>query len=65
MQRVAKSMGLQAVQLPRIAVDLETIAAALAQAQRSASGQIATLEAKLQRLDDEIGEALELEKTHT
>ncbi|BBX75590.1 hypothetical protein H7H78_13335 [Mycobacterium shinjukuense] len=61
-QRVAKSMGLQAVQLPRIAVDLETIAAALAQAQRSASGQIATLEAKLQRLDDEIGEALELEK---
>ncbi|BBX99037.1 putative alpha/beta hydrolase [Mycobacterium lacus] len=61
--RATASLGLQAVQLPRIAVDLESIAAALAEAQRSAGGQIATLEAQLQQLDTEIGEALEMEKT--
>ena len=33
-QRVTKSLGLQAAQLPKIAVDLENIAAALAEAQR-------------------------------
>ncbi|ORB98691.1 hypothetical protein B1T48_28565, partial [Mycobacterium persicum] len=35
-QRVTTSLKLQAAQLPRIAVDLENIAATLAQAQRSA-----------------------------
>lgn len=43
-QRVAQSLGAQSLQLPKIGVDLETIAASLAEAQRSASGQIATLE---------------------
>ncbi|KZS58377.1 alpha/beta hydrolase [Mycobacterium ostraviense] len=61
-QRVAQSLGAQSLQLPKIGVDLETIAAALAEAQRSASGQIATLEGRLQQLDNQIGQAVELEK---
>jgi pimeloyl-ACP methyl ester carboxylesterase len=61
-QRVTKSLGTQSLQLPKIGVDLENIAAALAEAQRSASGQISTLEAQLHQLDDEIGQALNLEK---
>ena len=54
-QRVTKSLGVLSAQIPKIAVDLENIAAALAEAQRSASGQIATLEGQLQQLDDLIG----------
>jgi hypothetical protein len=61
-QRVTKSLGAQSLQLPKIGVDLENIAAALAEAQRGAAGQIATLEGQLRRLDDEIGQAVELEK---
>ncbi|MCV7121687.1 putative alpha/beta hydrolase [Mycobacterium lacus] len=61
-QRVTKSLGAQSLQLPKIGVDLENIAAALAEAQRTAGGQIATLAARLQQLDNEIGQALELEK---
>jgi hypothetical protein len=61
-QRVVQSLGAQSLQLPKIGVDLETIAAALAEAQRNASGQIATLEGQLQRLDDLIGQALDREK---
>ncbi|KZS66054.1 hypothetical protein A4G26_09505 [Mycobacterium kansasii] len=61
-QRVTQSLGAQSLQLPKIGVDLETIAAALAEAQRSASGQIATLEGRLQQLDNQIGQAVELEK---
>jgi hypothetical protein len=60
-QRAIKSLGAQAAQLPKIGADLENIAAALAEAQRSGSGEIATLEEKLQGLDDQIGEAVELE----
>ena len=56
-QRTAKALGLQAAQLPKIAVDLENIAAALAQAQSTGAGDIATLEARLQSLDDCIGKA--------
>ena len=56
-QRTAKALGLQAAQLPNIAVDLENIAAALAQAQSTAAGNIASLEARLQTLDDCIGQA--------
>jgi hypothetical protein len=59
-QRATESLGVQAAQLPRIAVDLENVAANLAEAQRSAGGQIATLENRLQTLDDWIGQAEDL-----
>jgi hypothetical protein len=58
-QRVTKSLGLQAAQLPKIAVDLETIAAALAEAQRESGWYISALEQDLADIDDEIGEALD------
>ncbi|AFC51496.1 hypothetical protein OCO_51340 [Mycobacterium intracellulare MOTT-02] len=61
-QRAKTSLGVQAAQLPKIAADLENIAAALAEAQRSGNGEISALEAGLQGLDDQIGEAVELEK---
>jgi hypothetical protein len=60
-QRVTKSLGAQSLQLPKIGSDLEGIAAALAEAQKTAAGQIASLEAALQELDDLIGEADEME----
>ncbi|ETW26798.1 alpha/beta hydrolase [Mycobacterium gastri] len=62
-QRVTKSLTAQSVRLPKIGVDLEGIAAALAEAQRGAGTQVAALEAELQQIDDEIGQALQLEKT--
>ncbi|GAB7145148.1 alpha/beta hydrolase [Mycobacterium riyadhense] len=61
-QRVTASLGAQSLQLPKIGVDLENIAAALAEAQRTAAGQIATLEGQLQQIDNQLGQALELEK---
>lgn len=61
-QRVTKSLGAQSLQLPKIGVDLENIAATLAQAQRTGAVQISQLEGQLQELDDEIGRGLELEK---
>ncbi len=61
-QRTTKSLGAQSMQLPKIGVDLENIAAALAEAQKTAAGQIATLEGRLQQLDNEIGEAVDLEQ---
>ncbi|WP_156688907.1 putative alpha/beta hydrolase [Mycobacterium sp. Marseille-P9652] len=61
-ERVTRSLGAQSEQLPKIGVDLENIAAALAEAQRTAAGEIATLEAQLQRLDDLIGLAVDQEK---
>ena len=61
-QRVTKSLGLQSVQLPKIGVDLENIAAALAEAQRSGAQEIATLEGQLQKLDDLIAQAEEYKK---
>lgn len=61
-QRVTQSLGAQSTQLPKIGVDLENIAAALAEAQRSARGHVASLEGQLQQLDNQIGQALELEK---
>ncbi|OCB32800.1 hypothetical protein A5676_04370 [Mycobacterium malmoense] len=63
-QRVAKSLGAQSVQLPKIGADLETIAASLAEAQKAAAGQIASLEAQLTGLDQMIAEAVELENEH-
>lgn len=62
MQRAVQTLGAQSLQLPKIAADLENIAAALAEAQKSAAGQIATLEGQLQQLDDLIGQAVQMEK---
>lgn len=61
-QRTATALGLQAAQLPKIAVDLENVAGALAQAQGTANSDIAALEARLQTLDDWIGQADDLIK---
>jgi tetrahydromethanopterin S-methyltransferase subunit B len=57
LQRTVTGLHLQAGQLPKIAVDLETIAAALAQTQGTATGYIDALDARLQTLDDWIGQA--------
>ena len=56
-QRTARALNLQAGQLPKIAVDLENVAAALAQTQGTATGYINALETRLQQLDDWIGQA--------
>ncbi len=56
-QRTIKALNLQAGQLPKIAADLENVAAALAQTQGTATGYINTLETRLQQLDDWIGQA--------
>ena len=61
-QRVTKTLGAQSLQLPKIGVDLENIAAALAEAQRTGAVLISTLEGQLQELDNEIGQAVEKEK---
>jgi hypothetical protein len=61
-QRTVTALGLQASQLPKIAIDLETIAAALAQTQGTATGYINKLDARLQTLDDWIGQAEDLIK---
>ncbi|OBJ21270.1 hypothetical protein A9W93_14540 [Mycobacterium colombiense] len=61
-RRATASLGVQAAQLPKIGADLENVAAALAEAQRSGKGEISSLEGALQGLDDQIGEAVELEK---
>ncbi len=61
-QRVTKTLGAQSLQLPKIGVDLENIAAALAEAQRTGAVLISTLEGQLQELDNELGQAVEKEK---
>jgi uncharacterized protein YukE len=61
-QRTAQSLGAQSEQLPKIGADLENIAAALAEAQKSAAGEITTLEGQLQVLDNLIGQAVKIEK---
>ncbi len=59
-QRTVKSLGAQSEQLPKIGADLENIAAALAEAQKSATGEITTLEGQLQKLDNLIGQAVKM-----
>jgi hypothetical protein len=56
-QRTVRALNLQAGQLPKIAIDLENVAAALAQTQGTATGYINALETRLQQLDDWIGQA--------
>lgn len=60
-QRTTKTLGLQAAQLPDIGADLESVAAGLAEAQRSGKNEISTLEGQLQSLDDELSAAFEME----
>ncbi len=57
------SLGVQAAQLPVIASDLEEIAAALAEAQRSSATCIANLEKSLQHIDSDLGNFRDLERT--
>jgi hypothetical protein len=61
-RRATRSLGVQAAQLPKIAVDLENVAAALAEAQRTSGTLISTLDSQLQQIDTELGQAVELEK---
>ena len=64
-RRTTQSLGAQSLQLPRIGAGLENIAAALAEAQRTGAVLVSASETQLQQLDNEIGQALELEKdTH-
>ena len=62
-QRAIRTLGVQADQLPRIGTDLENIAAALAEAQRTGAGLIATLDGQLRDIDNELSKAIDLENT--
>ena len=57
-RRVAKSLGAQSLQLPKIGVELERIAAALAGVQRSGTVLISNLETQLEVIDSQAGVAL-------
>lgn len=61
-QQVTKYLGAQSLQLAKIGSDLENIAATLAEAQRTGATVISTLEGELEQIDNEIGQAVELEK---
>lgn len=64
-QRLTKSLGAQSEQLPKIGVDLENVAAGLAEAQKAGAQEIAALERQLQVLDRLIGAAeKDLEDPH-
>ena len=60
-QRVTKALGAQSLQLPKIGVDLEELAAALAEAQRIGAALVVTLDSQLQQIDNQLGHALDLE----
>ncbi|BCZ21677.1 hypothetical protein MTY59_15320 [Mycobacterium senriense] len=59
-QRVTKALGAQSLQLPKIAADLEGIAAALADAQKAGAARIATLDAQLKNISDLVAEAVDM-----
>jgi Alpha/beta hydrolase len=61
-QLATTSLGVLVAQLPTIAADLENIAAALAEAQRSSGGEIANLENQLRQIDKDLGDFIDLEK---
>lgn len=56
-KRVTDHLGAQSLQLPKIGADLENIAAALAEAQKAAASKIATLDAQLKQISDEVSHA--------
>ncbi len=64
-QRATGSLGVQAVQLPKIAVNLESVAATLAEAQRASAGRIGVLEGRLEKLDHQLDEAHALLNSHS
>lgn len=62
-QRAVTSLGVQADELPKIGNDLENIAAALAEAQRTGAGLISTLDDQLHDIDNELAKAIDLENS--
>ncbi len=60
-RRTARSLQAQSIQLPKIGSALDNIAAALAEVQRTGALLVAALEAELPHLDNQLGEALDLE----
>jgi hypothetical protein len=62
-ERATHSLGVHAPQLPKIGVDLEKVAAALAEAQLACAGLISTLEFQLQEVDEQIGRLLDFERS--
>lgn len=63
-RRATSSLGVQAGQLPQIAVDLESVAAVLAEAQRAAAGRVHVVEVELEAVDRQLGEAHSLLNSH-
>lgn len=63
--RATQTLHLQKAQLAKIALDLENVAAALATAQRTCDGQIASLDSFLHGTDDAIGAAKAANKDTT
>jgi hypothetical protein len=61
-QRTTQSLGAQSRQLPNIGLGLQNIAAALAEVQRTGALLISTLETRLQQIDSQLGQALDLER---
>jgi hypothetical protein len=56
-QRVTKSLGAQPAQLRKLGAELEIVATTLAQVQRTGAVLISTVEAQLQHLDSQVGQA--------
>ncbi len=59
-QRVTDHLGTQSLQLPKIGVDLENIAAALADAQKAGGARIATLDGQLEQISDFVVQAVDM-----
>jgi hypothetical protein len=59
-QRVTDHLGTQSLQLPKIGVDLENIAAALADAQKAGGARIATLDGQLEQISDFVVQAVNM-----
>jgi hypothetical protein len=59
-QRVTDHLGAQSLQLPKIGVDLENIAAALAEAQKAGVARIATLDGQLKQISDFVVQAVDM-----
>ncbi len=61
-RRTTRSLGAQSLQLARIGLHLDNVAAALTEVQRNGAVLISALQNKLPQLDNQLGEALDLEK---